>query len=482
MQEARFGTTLRRVARENDSIGVAFGPKPPEADIPQNEPLQTGSWQGVVVNASEEGLASAGDLVVLVRRPSSDVEPFDSCNNWDDPSSRYLLAYLVLDHQLNAAKRLVSAVDRFASPKALEKEIDESKLTGLGDDYKVPSDPHEVQPRIISARHLEQTFQQEFLLGNSMLSALSRTPRRIEVEHRGTNILPLRNLLGTQGGIFRDAVLSHLSSNTRLNLEAFLQQVPLSVLAITGPPGSGKTDCLASIVNLCLDQERLDRVLVHCTDSQATARLCRRADKLNKFATDSCNRNIPLDRQRRYALVVNGHSNMMDLHHVLDYVCLGLSESVPTRRKLTHFTMHLSLCEWVLKLVGYQQYSLDPLDSKTLHASREDYLIYPHLRPLREFFCGEKTWKEIVQDWKTAGQTQDKHPTHLLQKLMRWILLAADVLGTTTEACDDELYAPFIKATAKVNIVDNAETLNIPGLLMGWQRLTLSSSQAMSAK
>ena len=284
----------------------------------------------------------------------------------------------------------------------------------------------------------------------------------------GRDIVPLTDFLKAKNKLFLEVVLSRLRPKMRKVLEPLLQQVPCGIFAIKGFSGSGKTDTVATLVNVCLANEQLDKIMAYAPTHGAASNLCSRLARVNRLAVGQYNAR-PGVQGRRFALIIRGHNPLVEFSHVLDavrhrYSNSGRSIAVPSPAVvLPKWEEPLSVCEWTLKVVGFDDYDLDPLDHARLWEIRKDFQTSRRVEPLRRFFRGEVFWEEIDLD---TGD--DAKPSKILSSIMENIVMGADVLGTTPYGCREGIYWNFCRDVAKTSVLDEAGAMTVPDALLGW--------------
>lgn len=127
--------------------------------------------------------------------------------------------------------------------------------------------------------------------------------------------------------------------------------------------------------------------------------------------------------------------------------------------------MPLSLCEWTLKVAGYGEFALGPMDPPSLLDLRRSYEASDVYEPLRRFFKRISRWHEIMQQWENEGAPLDRRPPKLVRRLMRCIISRADVLATTPHASREKDFRKFSKM-AKITFCDEAGAMTLPAVLL----------------
>ncbi|GKT87164.1 DNA helicase [Colletotrichum tofieldiae] len=288
----------------------------------------------------------------------------------------------------------------------------------------------------------------------------------------GSDIILQVDFLDTKDNDYREMLLSSLGSEFRQRTESYLHKVPCGILGVAGFGGAGKTHLISTLTNVCLDHPRLNKILLYSFGNGATSSVLGRSRKINIETVDTFNKAYP-SKPREYAIMVRGYNPATELQKVID-IASGGDPNQPGEFT-DAWKMPLSLAEWTLKVVCFDDYYLDPLESRKLHSLREQFRAIPAYAPLGRFFKGKSAWKDIVSEWRATGKDDNPpdpglNPTLLLHNLMKTIVLRADILAVTAHTSQDDPYWSFTRDVAKLSVADEAGAMSVPLSLLGWPR------------
>lgn len=124
---------------------------------------------------------------------------------------------------------------------------------------------------------------------------------------------------------------------------------------------------------------------------------------------------------------------------------------------------HLSVCEWLLKVVGFSNLNLSGIDSPKLLALRETFETDLRYTGLRNFVKSGTAWRDVegldtinkIPALPVKGTHTILSPSRLLRDLLVTFVGLADVVCTTPIGSEQKPYKSF-KKTADTVVLDEA--------------------------
>jgi hypothetical protein len=279
-------------------------------------------------------------------------------------------------------------------------------------------------------------------------------------------IIPRINFLATSNQDLTEILLSRIRPDTRVRLRQYLKKVWMGILVITGFAGSGKTDVLATVINIVLTNRNLNKVMACAPSNAATQNLAERVAHLNRIAVLAYNRGH-LTSTIQPALVVRGHPVSIEVEAIISTIRPTPGGNSSKRGR---FQMPLSVCEWTLKVMGVAKHDLYRRDPQVIYNLAEDFQEMACYDGLRRFTRGEISWDDLVAEHeeKYLGQQPELAPGRLVRSIMKRVVMNADALFTTPHASRDDMYWEYNRDVAKFSVGDEAGGQFPTATLQSW--------------
>ncbi|KAK1982352.1 hypothetical protein LZ30DRAFT_822496 [Colletotrichum cereale] len=192
------------------------------------------------------------------------------------------------------------------------------------------------------------------------------------------------------------------------------------------------------------------------------------------------------DLPRHIPLVVRGYNIKKE---VGSFIRLVIQDDIEW--EMAKWSQQLSPCEWLLKLVNYDEFDLDPLDCPKLFHIRQSFRHDDEYAGLRAFVAGDIPLRK-VRDYAAGGETssgksrgddeyegmtaQERRDSRLraehwarglIQSLLEAIVESADVVCTTTHMSRDAPYSAF-RESSKAVVLADAGTMSKAEAIVVW--------------
>ena len=129
--------------------------------------------------------------------------------------------------------------------------------------------------------------------------------------------------------------------------------------------------------------------------------------------------------------------------------------------------MHLSVCEWTLRLVGFGHYDLSVASEEILELAAE-FRFKKEYESLRCVARGEATLMEIARSSRTPTEEEQILRTQL-KTLMQRVVAGANTVCTTPYASDEGYYKHYRKNIANAVVLDEAGSMTKTDALLVWR-------------
>ncbi|KAK8036926.1 hypothetical protein PG991_001240 [Apiospora marii] len=276
-----------------------------------------------------------------------------------------------------------------------------------------------------------------------------------------------------------DAIMARMQSpDTADRFRQYLDLIVLGIATISGFAGSGKTEMLALTAHLYRAHPDIKFLYCSAPSHVAVGNMAARIAKVGvSLAKD-------IGGDTRIPLVIHGHLMNTEMSSFISMAGdASLTAPNPNMWQQATFNVHLSPCEWLLKVVQAGKHDLDPLDKPELFALRERFQEDPKMDGLRRFLKGEIKWNEISKipevpepvaspDTSTAPKQEKGKPktinaSALLRGLLQEVIGMADFLCTTPFPCCDKAYKK-LHSDADAVILDEAGAMHQADAYMVW--------------
>ncbi|KAK6225857.1 hypothetical protein QIS74_01904 [Colletotrichum tabaci] len=192
------------------------------------------------------------------------------------------------------------------------------------------------------------------------------------------------------------------------------------------------------------------------------------------------------DMPRHIPLVVRGYNIKKEVGSFIRLVIRGEIEW-----EMSTWSQPLSPCEWLLKLVGFDELKIDPLDSPKLFDLRQSFRNDRRFAGLRAFVTQDiplHKVRDFVVSSGTSHAAPDKNrkeknmtvqqerderlrAEHWARELIKYLLVdiveSADVLCTTTHMSRDTHYGAF-RESAKAVVLTDAGSMSKAEAIVVW--------------
>ncbi|KAM0414627.1 hypothetical protein ACHAPT_013530 [Fusarium lateritium] len=448
----RFQTSLARLKREDDSVGIAFA-LPPSGNKPDDD-----LWPCKVV-MRDIGFGHSGDLVLDCRRPGELDQAKDSIrhmkvnvvNTWEDGQHQNTWdnVYLAFSSQFITARPRVAAIDRVFNLARAPVTVPNVNPAVFG--QRLPGCQVQLarQPSVAVAEpvaapkltlNLTKDQQMQIERGN-----LARALQRdfAQGQSLATLAQPFRpishiNFLGKELSSLQEAILDRVHANDREDLKSLLRSVPLGIFPIVGFAGSGKTDIMATVILLVI---RVGPAIV-CTPTHAAAsNIAARALKLAHLAYDKVGVPLPV--------IIRAYPWRVE-EQQFKARALGLSEPDSSHDPWEHAG---SLVSWVQRIVLAQNLGQGP-QKPALTKLMEELKTESEVQDLRNTVMSRAGW--------SVGHS------NTFKEVAARILKVADVVCCTTHASTKDILDEWSRKTATSTFLDEARAMSMPEALVPW--------------
>jgi len=431
----------------------------------------TNFWEARPVAMEKEWSDAECDIAVRIRRPrQKDVNsatincPIHAYDSFADGKKVGLEPgkqqyYLKFDAGLHVARRRVEAAHA-----ALEEDEDEDELC-------------EKQINHILKKDFQTGSGFRSLLGNTTLGSASHTTAD-GVESLTTSLdamaitapqpptppspltLPHIDIFGSVNGHISAAVTKRVSDEARF--KKYLEVTRLGIVAIIGFAGSGKTQLLALTARLYMGHPDIGKLVCSAPTHVATNNF---ANRLHRICQD-----IAKETSSRSPLVVRGYAVRTEVAAFIKIAAgnsKGAEEDIVDPYKTGRWSLNLSPCEWLLKVVASPGFSLSATDADCLHTLHHHIQDSRKFEGLRQFVAGNTSFSEIESNTKEANT---ETPFEMVRGLLEDIIMLADAVCATPFGLSQAPYAKFNRTEAKGVVLDEAGAMLQADALLVWGR------------
>lgn len=403
-------------------MGLAFRPPPNTEHVP--------CWR-----AHQMPLDSYKDtgcnLMLKIQRPHMAGDPGKSLRNQpieavDSPDevSRTSGFYLKFDAGLIVARRRDDAAHRL-----------------LGDAPDPDLFSHLKDPKEIYRRLLMRSFRRGFIVGSGFptllsppqlagqddLGGLEKAMQNLRIEPRPL-ALPWVNFWNGIDANYKTAILKRMD-NAAPRISKYLEAAPLGIVAIFGFAGSGKTEMLALTALVQLRCATIGKIYCAVPSHVAVTNFSVRLDRL---ATEVAKATAG---KRTLPMIVRGHSTAAELSAFYELAQNNGKEKPKDPFRSSKWSLKLSACEWLLRVMGFKGFQLKEDDSPAIHRLRERFLREDQYAALRKLAAGEIEFNEVPK-YQPPGAEQ---PRKMVEALIREVINSADAGCTTPHAAGESV-------------------------------------------
>jgi hypothetical protein len=231
----------------------------------------------------------------------------------------------------------------------------------------------------------------------------------------------------------------------------------LGVIPLIGFAGSGKTQMSSHVAFLLMQAvgSLYCAAPTHVATSNFAERLFDLGVKISK--------KLGLDWGA--PLVVRGYRISKELDAFEKIALRFDSSEVADPFVTTRWNLRLSVCEWLLKVVGAPGYELAEIDPQQLHDLRKEFLRKAHYDTLRLWLEGK-----LHSDFREQrdGTLDTRSPCGIAEELMVQIIMRANAVCSTPHLASQSPYRLYNKDQAKGVVLDEAGAMHQSDALLVW--------------
>ncbi|KAF4982633.1 hypothetical protein FZEAL_1782 [Fusarium zealandicum] len=502
--------TLSRMLKKGTPVRIFF--RPPLGDNEEGGLF----WEGRVMPQNIPDYPDGGNLIVHIQHPHPGALPSHHSHNQKEK------VYLKLDVKPDVPRRRVEAVSRVFEPQparmgnnrlVMMNRLLQDFMMGRGFLSLLDSSVSDDQPTAIAGSpnfidlppsRLEMAFLGKYpsLLesspsddGISSLAFEFEKPcledslvslRRDDASaSAGSALLPPKvNLIGNIEHAFMGAILSKIRPQTRSRFEQYLEMVPLGLVGIFGSAASGKTEILAVTALIYIANFKL--VYASAPTHASTTNFAVRLYRVGREVVQAYNENTFITQRRTLPLVVRGYKTDTELLAFIEVITQESANYLFTHPDRSKWGMTLSLCEWLLKIIQFANFDLDPLDDPALFRIREAFETEDQYAGLRSFVVGDTTWEDLEEPAKESAKKRkptvplaqpesasaqsalpEPQTADQIYHLFEVILRTARAICTMPHMSDENPYRKF-KDQADAIVLDEAGEMWKADALLVW--------------
>ncbi|KAH6848227.1 P-loop containing nucleoside triphosphate hydrolase protein [Chaetomium sp. MPI-CAGE-AT-0009] len=438
LDKEKFSNTLARLLKGDARFGLAFAPPPvdkaKDTDYWRARQISAGPWK-------ETGC----DFAMEIRRPLGHNDP----GHRGDFYLKFEDGEDVAEARVNAVKPLweeyAPVTDVKVAAKAYEQQIanliKNDLLAGSGFNTLLhpPAPPTNLTGDDADVDAIRNAIQGMKLVHDQ------HSLKRVNIFDTGNTENPL-------WAIVKDGI----GETTSERFCEYMKVNRLGVIPIIGFAGSGKTQMSSHLAVLLMRA-----VSIYCAAPThvATSNLAERLFDLGVKVSKK------LGSKWHAPLVVRGYRINKELE-AFEKIALRFDPSkVADPFVITRWNLRLSVCEWLLKVVGAPGYQLAEIDPQQLHNLRKEFLGNAHYDTLR-------LWLEGKLDSGFRGQrdgTSDtRSPCEIAEELMVQIIMRANAVCSTPHLASQSPYKLYNREQAKGVVLDEAGAMHEADALLVW--------------
>ncbi|KAK3293556.1 P-loop containing nucleoside triphosphate hydrolase protein [Chaetomium fimeti] len=445
-QKGKFGNTLARLLKGDARFGLAFAPPPVD------KAKDTDFWRARQISA-DPWKETGCDFAMEIRRPLGpnnpgnrvarrDIVAFDTYNEFEDGED-------VAKARVNAVNPLweeyAPATDVKVAAKAYEQQIanliKNDLLAGSGFNTLLHSP---APPTNLTGDDAE-------------VDSITNAPQGMKLVHGQHSLKKVNIDTGNTKNRLWAIVRDGIGEATFERFCEYMKVNRLGVIPLIGFAGSGKTQ-MSSYVSFLLMQA-VGSLYCAAPTHVATSNFAERLFDLGVKAAKELGSNC------RAPLVVRGYRINKDLD-AFEKIALRFDLSKVADPFVTaRWNLRLSVCEWLLKVVGAPGYKLAEIDPEQLHDLRKEFLGKAHYGTLR-------LWLEGKLDSGFRGQrdgTSDtRSPCEIAEEVMVQIIMRSNAVCSTPHLAGQPPYRLYNRDLAKGVVLDEAGAMHVADALLVW--------------
>ncbi|KAK4031219.1 P-loop containing nucleoside triphosphate hydrolase protein [Parachaetomium inaequale] len=434
-----YGDSLSRLLHGDAQLGFAFSPPPadkerdvkywPARQIPLDDWKHTGC-----------------DLAMTIRRPYRKTDPGRNISNQaitafdtytEDTNEKIAEARVAGVKVLWEDPALIPDIKKAAEvyDKAVLNLYKADLFTGSGFDTLA----HPLEP----LRELQEGEDDDVDAITQAKNAMAATQNR--------RSLPQVDIFDTDAsekdrGQLQDLIAEGLGAATYKRFCKYMMINRLGVIPVVGFAGSGKTHLSCYAALLFMTARSIGPLYCAAPTHVATTDFAERLFKLGTEVFMKLGWPVPL--------VVRGYIIRKDLD-----AFEAVAKNMPLRDvgedpySTTTWSMHLSPCEWLLKVVGVGGYDLTESDPAAMHTIRTKFRTEDKYRSLHRFLQGEFGFRQ-------KPSKDEDEPWRVAEELLEDIIMAAEAVCTTPYLSSQGIYARFNQARAKGIVLEDAGAMH----------------------
>jgi hypothetical protein len=231
----------------------------------------------------------------------------------------------------------------------------------------------------------------------------------------------------------------------------------LGVIPIIGFAGSGKTHMSSHVAFLLM--RAVGPLYCAAPTHVATSNFAERLFDLGVEVSKNLGSNW------RAPLVVRGYRVNKELNAFEKIALQFDSSKVADPFVSTQWNLRLSVCEWLLKVVGAPGYELAETDPQQLHDLRKEFLEKAHYDTLRLWLKGEL---DSGFRGQRDGTLDTRSPCEIAEELMVQIINKANAVCSTPHLASQPPYRLYNMDVAKGVVLDEAGAMHEADALLVW--------------
>ena len=162
----------------------------------------------------------------------------------------------------------------------------------------------------------------------------------------------------------------------------------LGVAAIFGSAGSGKTETLVIVALMFWANPDIGKVYASAPTCVATTNVALRLHRIGSAEVKAFNSRVPARQRRHIPLVVRGYSIKVEVDAFVKIVSGDPLDMLSDPWQPEQWAISLSLCEWLLKIIKFDNYDLDKNDNPGCWSCRQTFETGKDMAGLRAFAKG----------------------------------------------------------------------------------------------
>lgn len=364
----------------------------------------------------------SGALVFKIRRPQTGSPAADrvltAFSSFEAGNDHWDAAFIAFDPNVRVAMHRVAAVNRlfnFGEVQAGDGIIydDGDSNNDDDDDVTMITIPTEADPTVVDRRLQMNLFLRDFVIGRGYPTVLRplfsetvghvddidlaihvKSPQiNVSADTRApTTLLPPRvDYIKDGDQCLVTTILAEMDSDTRDRFKRYLDHTVLGMVGVAGFAGSGKTQHLALCALLMLAHPDIKHIYVSAPTHVAVSNVAERIHKIGTKVCQGSAAGVPL--------VVRGFEINTETKHFMSVI--QPQATVCDEWTTSRWEEPLSLCQWLLKVVGAPGYALAKNDRPAIKEISREFATSDEFKDLRLLVAGQD-----------VPDTEDGTPSH----------------------------------------------------------------------